>query len=606
MRLFASALLPILAVSSVHTALAQRPAPPAQAAATASAEERSRALNTLFDDYWQYTLKASPETATVYGDTRYNNLWTDYSASAFNANLARESGFLLRLGAISTNGLPEQQRLSAELLLRTLVDDQEAARFKEWQMPVNQFNGPQTNIPQTIAAMPFTSVKDYDNYIARLNKVPAVFAQVQEAMTAGVDSKRVEPRFIMEQVLNQVTALATAKPEESAFAEPLKKLPATISAAEQKRIRKDAMDAITQQVEPSYDRFGRYLKAQYIPACRDTAGISAIPDGAAYYAFLIRRNTTLNKSADDIHALGMAEVKRDEAEMLAIAKSMGYSNLNSFNASIKANPKLHPTSAEQLLEAYRKPIAQMQPKLPQLFGRLPKAGLEVLPVPEYMAAQQAQAYYQPGTPDGRRPGQVFVNTYHYAERGLEGVEDIAYHEGIPGHHLQISIAQELTGLPEFRKEEMYTAYTEGWGLYAEQLGKDVGFFQDPYNNYGRLEADMWRAIRLVVDTGVHAQGWTRQQMVDFFHEHSTLDEQNIQAETDRYIAWPGQALGYKVGQLKLLELRGRAKTKLGLKFDIRAFHDEVLDSGALPLDVLERRVDAWIAAGGPSSGSEAN
>ncbi len=603
MRLFASALLPFLALSSAHPAYSQPPAASSQASTAATVEERSRALNALFNEYWQYTLKASPEAATIYGDTRYNDIWTDYTASAFNANLARESAFIVRVGAISTVGLPEQQRLSAELLLRTLVDNQEAARFREWQMPVNQFNGPQTSIPQTIAAMPFTSVKDYDNYIARLNKVPAVFAQVQEAMSAGVLSKRVEPRFIMEQVLQQVTALATATPEDSAFAEPLKKWPASISAAEQKRIRKDALDAITLQVQPAYDRFGRYLKAQYIPAARSEAGISAIPDGAAYYAFLIRRNTTLNLSADEIHALGLAEVKRDEAEMLAIARGMGYSNLKRFNAAIKANPKLHPASAEQLLDAYRRPIAQMQPKLPELFGRLPKAPLQVLPVPAYMAAQQAQAYYQPGTPDGSRPGQVFVNTYQFAGRGLEGVEDIAYHEGIPGHHLQISIAQELTGLPEFRKQEMYTAYTEGWGLYAEQLGKDVGFFEDPYNNYGRLEADMWRAIRLVVDTGVHAKGWTRQQMVDFFHEHSTLDEQNIQAETDRYIAWPGQALGYKVGQLKLLELRQRAKTKLGAKFDIRAFHDEVLDSGALPLDVLERRVDAWIAAGGPSSGS---
>ena len=603
MRLFVSSLLSLLVLLSVHAGMSQRPASPVQAPATASAEERSRALNPFFDEYWQYALKSSPESATVYGDGRYNDLWTDYSAAAFNANLAREASFITRLGVVDTNGLPGQQKLSAELLLRTLVDDQEGARFREWQMPVNQFNGPQTNIPQTIAAMPFTSVKDYDNYIARLNKVPAVFAQVQEAMDAGVDSKRVEPRFIMEQVLTQVVALTNAKAEESAFAEPLKKMPATLSPSEQKRIRKDAMDAITQQVQPAYDRFARYLKAQYIPACRETPGISAIPDGAAYYAFLIRRNTTLNKSADEIHALGLAEVERDEAAMLAIAKRMGYSDLKSFNAAIKANPKLHPASAEQLLDAYRKPVAQMQPKLPQLFGRLPKAPLEVLPVPDYMAAQQAQAYYQPGTPDGKRPGQVFVNTYHFADRGMEGAEDIAYHEGIPGHHLQISIAQELTGLPEFRKEEMYTAYTEGWGLYSEQLGKDVGFFQDPYSNYGRLEADMWRAIRLVVDTGVHAKGWTRQQMVDFFHEHSAMDEQNIQAETDRYIAWPGQALGYKVGQLKLLELRERAKTKLGVRFDIRAFHDEVLDSGALPLDVLERRVDAWIAAGGPSPSS---
>ena len=570
----------------------------AQNAAPASPQDRSRALTGLFAEYWQYVLKSSPETATAVGDPRYNADWSDYSAAAFNANLAREAEFVLRLGAIDTAGLPEQQKLSSELLLRSLIDDQEAARFKEWQMPVNQFNGPQTNIPQTLAMMPFATSQDYDNYVARLTKVPAVFAQVQEAMSTGMLEGRVQPRFLMEQVLKQVQTLAASKPEDSPFAEPLKKLPASISPAEQKRIRTEALDAIATKVQPSYDRFGRFLTAQYLPKARTEPGISAIPDGAAYYEFLIRRHTTLNQSADQIHQLGLAEVRRDEAEMLTIAKKMGYNDLKSFNTTIKSNPKLHATSAQQLIDAYETPIAQMRSKLPQIFGRLPKAPLEVLPVPDYMAAQQAQAYYQQGTPDGKRPGQVFVNTYHFADRGLEGVEDIAYHEGIPGHHLQISIAQELEGLPEFRKEAGYNAFVEGWGLYAERLGKDVGFFQDPYSNYGRLEADIWRAIRLVVDTGVHSKHWTRQQMVDYFHDHSSIDETNIQAETDRYIAWPGQALAYKSGQLKLLELRERAKTKLGPKFDIRAFHDEVLDSGALPLDVLERRVDAWIAAGG--------
>ncbi len=289
-------------------------------------------------------------------------------------------------------------------------------------------------------------------------------------------------------------------------------------------------------------------------------------------------------------------MKRDEAEMMAIVKKLGYSDLKSFNAALVANPKEHPASKEALLAAYSGYIGQMKPKLPELFGKLPKAPLEVVPMPAFVEKDQAQADYEQGTPDGSRPGRVNVNLYNFATRSLADVEAVAYHEGIPGHHLQISIGQELTGIPDFRKQAYYTAYTEGWALYSERLGKEIGFYQDPYSDYGRLEADIWRAIRLVVDTGVHSQHWTRQQMVDYFHQHSTIDETNIQAEVDRYIAWPAQALGYKMGQLKILELRQKAQTALGPKFSLKGFHDVVLDSGALPMDVLEQQVDAWIAA----------
>lgn len=572
--------------------------PTATQAAPASVEDRSRALNRLFDDYWQFTLKASPETATFVGDPRYNDRWSDYSADAANSNLQREAEFISRLGGISTAGLPEQEQLSAELLLRQLIDDQAGARFKTWQMPVSQQSGPQLTFPQVIAVMPFATVGDYNNYLARLRAIPAVFAQVQDSMRAGVDSGRTIPRPLAQKAQAQVAALAAAKPEDSPFAAPLESFPAGIPAAEQKRIRIEAMQAITEQVLPAYNRFGRFLTAQYIPACRTTLAASALPDGKAYYEYLIRQSTTENRSADELHQLGLAEVKRDEAEMLVIAKKLGFNDLKSLNAALKADPKLHPTNAEQLLDAYRKPLAAMQAKLPELFGRLPKAPLEVKPVPPYNEATAAPAYYEPGTPDGKRPGVFFVNTYHPQDRQLYVAETIAFHEGLPGHHLQISIAQELQGLPEFRKEGGYTAFVEGWGLYAERLGKDAGFYTDPHDDYGRLQADIWRAIRLVVDTGVHSKGWTRQQMVDFFHDHSAVDESSVQSEVDRYIGNPAQALAYKSGQLKLLELRDRARTALGTRFDLRAFHDEVLDSGALPLDVLERRVNAWIAAGG--------
>jgi uncharacterized protein (DUF885 family) len=352
--------------------------------------------------------------------------------------------------------------------------------------------------------------------------------------------------------------------------------------------------AIANQALPAYVRLAHYLEVTYVPAGRDQPGIWALPDGARYYQFLIRQTTTTDLTAEQIHQIGLDEVKKDEADMLAIAQKLGFTDLKTFQASVKSDPKLRPASAEALLDAYRSYLTPMQARLPQLFGRLPKAKFEVVAVPPYLEKNSSGAYYQDGTADGSRPGRLFIDTYNFADRNLDQVESTAYHEGLPGHHLQISIAEEQKEVPEFRKYESYTAYVEGWALYTERLGKDVGLYQDPYSDYGRLEADIWRAIRLVVDTGVHSDHWTRQQMVDYFHDHSGIDETNVQTEVDRYIAWPSQALAYKIGQLKILELRDRAKKALGNKFDIRAFHDQVVDSGALPLDVLDARISAWI------------
>jgi len=401
---------------------------------------------------------------------------------------------------------------------------------------------------------------------------------------------------LLEKALEQVKGLAAQKPEDSPLALPLKSFPAAIKPAEQERIKAETLDAIAKEVLPAYIRFARFLEVSYIPAGLEQPGISSLPDGAKYYRFLIRRTTTTDLTPEQIHQIGLDEVKRDETEMLAIAKKLGFADLASFRASLKTNPKLHPASREALLAAYRGYLTPMQAKLPQLFGRLPKAPFEVVAVPDFMEKTSAPAYYEPGTPDGSRPGRLFIDTYNVTDRNLYSAEVIAYHEGLPGHHLQISISQELGDVPTFRKFSFYTAYQEGWGLYSERLGKDVGFYQDPYSDYGRLEADIWRAIRLVVDTGVHSQHWTRDQMVQYFHDHSGIDETSIQAEVDRYVAWPSQALAYKIGQLKILELRDRAKTALGDKFDLRAFHDQVLDTGALPLDVLSDRIDAWIAS----------
>ena len=586
--LVASVLLPLAAVQTPH---AQAPPP----SAAAQIETNRRALNAIFEDYWEDNLKHTPEFASALGDKRYNDQISDYSVKAVNETLAREQGFLMRLAAIDPAGLTDQEKISRELLLRGFAEDEEAAEFKEWEMPVNQMDGIQTTYLRLVAQLSFTTVKDYDDWIARLHAMPKAFDQVATNMSLGMDDHRVPPKYLLEQVLDQVKNPANQKPEDSPLAMPLKSFPASIKPAEQERIKTEMLDAIGKEVLPAYKRFARFLEASYIPAGRAEPGISSLPDGAKYYQFLIRRTTTTDLTAEQIHQIGLDEVKRDEAEMLAIAKKLGFADLATFRASLKSNPKLHPASREALLAAYSGYLTAMQARLPQLFGRLPKAKFEVVPVPDYMEKTSAPAYYEQGAPDGSRPGRLFIDTYNPTDRNLYSVEDIAYHEGIPGHHLQISIAQELENLPTFRKYGGYTAYTEGWGLYSERLGKDVGLYQDPYSDFGRLEADTWRAVRLVVDTGVHAQHWTREQMVQYFHDHSGIDETSIQAETDRYIAWPSQALAYKIGQLKILEVRDRAKTALGDKFDLRAFHDQVLDSGALPLDVLSDRIDAWIA-----------
>ena len=568
----------------------------ASPSAPVTLDDRRAALNAVIHDYWEDRLKHDPEFASALGDLRYNDQISDQSVQAVNDALAREQGYLMRLAEIDPAGLTDQEKLSQELLIRSFEEDQEGQQFKEWEMPVNQMDGIYSTYPRLVAELPFNTVKDYDDWIARLHAIPHAFDQVTANMSIGMDDKRVPPKFLLQEALAEVKDLAGQKPEDSPLALPLKKFPASISAADQQRIRGEMLDAIGKEVLPAYLRFARFLEVSYIPAGRDEPGIWALPDGAAYYQFLIKQSTTTDLTADQIHQIGLDEVKKDEAAMLVIAQQLGFKDLASFRASLKSNPKLHPASAQALLDAYSGYLKPMQAKLPELFGVLPKAPFEVVPVPDYLAKNSAPAYYEGGTPDGSRPGRLFIDTYNATDRNLYQVEDIAYHEGIPGHHLQISIAQELTGIPEFRKHEFYTAYTEGWGFYAEHLGKDAGFYQDPYSDYGRLEGELWRAIRLVVDTGVHSQHWSRQQMVDYFHEHSAIDEPSIQAEVDRYIAWPGQALAYKVGQMKILELRARAEKELGAKFDLRAFHDQVLDSGALPLDVLETRIDAWIAA----------
>jgi uncharacterized protein (DUF885 family) len=483
----------------------------------------------------------------------------------------------------------------------------EGARFKPWEMPVNQFNGIHIDAPQLVSVLSFENVKDYEDYITRLKLLPRLFDQTIEQMRKGMAAGRMPPKILLEKVVTQADGIATTAPEQSPFIHPFDKFPDAISEADRKRLRAAGLAAVRDSVTPAYVKFTAFVKDDYAPHGRTEPGAWALPDGAAWYAFRVKESTTTNLSPEEIHQLGLDQVKEVESKMLAVVNQLGFKDMKSFKAAVDADPKLHAHSREEILDLYRKYEDQMYARLPQLFGRLPKAKLEVMQVEEFREKEASDAAYVDGTPDGSRPGHIMVNTGDFAKRTVLDIETTAYHEGVPGHHMQISIAQELPNLPLFRQHESYTAYIEGWALYAERLGKEVGFYQDPYSYYGHLQDDMLRAIRLVVDTGFHYKHWTRQQVVDYFHEHSAIDEVTVQSETDRYSAWPAQALGYKIGQLEILRLRQYAKDQLGDKFDIRGFHDEVLSGGALPMDVLSTRIHEWVgqqkmrAAVSPSS-----
>ncbi len=444
--------------------------------------------------------------------------------------------------------------------------------------------------------IPFETVKDYEDYIARLNQLPVAFAQTIDLMKHGVKDGLMPPRILLEKVAKQSGGLAQTKPEESPFLQPAGKFPKEFSEKDKARLREGMLAAIRDRVTPAYVAFTKYVTDEYAPHGRAEPGLWALPDGDARYAFAVKQVTTTGLTPAQIHQTGLEEVARDRAQMLKIAQKMGFADLKSFDASIKKNPALHPKTRQEMIDLYRKYTDAMWLKLPQLFGRLPKAKVEVMQVESYREKEASGAQYEMGTPDGKRPGHIKVNTSDIENRTTLDVETTAYHEGVPGHHLQISVAQELPALPPFRQHAFYIAYIEGWALYSERMGEEVGFYQDPYSMYGHLQDDLLRAIRLVVDTGFHSLHWSRQQVVDYFHDNSGIDEPNVQSETDRYMAWPAQALGYKIGQLKLLELRERAKKELGDKFDIRGFHDEALSGGAMPLDVLDARMAAWTAA----------
>jgi uncharacterized protein (DUF885 family) len=571
----------ILLVALASTAFAREPKPLAS---------RLADQNALFEEQYETDLRNFPERATAFGDYRYNDKLADYSIPGILGRHEGDVYFLTRLQSIPTTDFSDQDQLSHDLLARVLRQRIADFDLKEYEMPVNQQNGVHTSLADLPLSVPFDSVKHYEDYVSRLHQIPRVLMQTTEVLRAGLRDQLMPVRFLLEKLPGQCEGIINSDP----FLLPTKKYPVDIPAEEQKRLTQEITDAVNKDVLPAYRSFAKFLRDEYDAKGRTTLSVTSLPDGEKRYENDIYGRTTTHMSPDDIHQLGLREMDRIQAEMTAIAKKEGFANLELFRASLKSNPKYVPKSSQQILDDFRHYIEQMEPKLPALFNLLPKSPVTVEAIPEFQAA--AATHYMTGTPDGKRPGRVVVATSNFAQRSLVDDEAIAYHEGVPGHHLQLSVQQQLTGLPKFRLHGLgFNAYSEGWALYAEELGKEVGFYQDPVSDYGRLSSELFRAVRLVVDTGIHSKGWTRDQVVDFIRKSGAIDEPSIQSETDRYIAWPAQALSYKLGQLKFRELRARAQKELGPKFDLRAFHDEMLNGGTLPLDLLEARTDKWIA-----------
>lgn len=550
--------------------------------------------NALFEEIYQTALRDNPERATAVGDYRYNDRLSDYTTAALAAVNEQSKALLARLTAIDTAGFSEQDQLSHTLMERGLRQRIEDYGLKNWEMSVNQQNGIHTSLSDLPNAVPLDTVKHYDDYIARLHQIPRVLKESEDLLRLGVRDQLMPPRFICEKVAVQADDVAKSKP----FLKAIAKIPTSFSDADRQRITREIQQAVDTEVLPAYVQFAGFIRKEYAPHGRLKIGVDSLPDGKHRYEVAVREMTTTNMTPAQIHQLGLDEIKRIRAEMTDVAHHAGYKDLASFQQAIRTNPKYIPTSSEQMLDDFRRYIDQMGPKLPELFTVLPVCPVTVEAIPSYQTG--TSTHYQTGTPDCSRPGRVSVATSDFVHRTIINDEAVAYHEGIPGHHMQQSVQQQVKGLPQFRLHGGYglsmNAYNEGWGLYAEQLGKEIGFYQDPVSDYGRLSSELFRAVRLVVDTGIHSEGWSRDQVVQFFRENSNEDEPNIQAETDRYIAWPGQCLSYKIGQLKFRELRARAQKELGPKFDLRTFHDEMLSAGSMPLDLLDARANAWIAA----------
>jgi len=572
-----------------------------------TAQRPADLLRAQLDEDWKYWMTQYPETATAVGYPGQNARWTDYSPPAIEARAAYLKKSVDRLSGINRAQLAAGDQLNYDLyrdLLQTAVQgldfQNDAMPVRgviphNLLMPINQLEGLQQDVPRTFALMPAATREDYENILSRLTGVPRIVDQTIALMERGLAAGVTPPKITLRDVPKQVSSPIEDDPLKSPMLAAFTVWPPSIADVDRATLTARATAAYRDGVAPAFKKLHEFLTSRYIPACRESTAALALPNGAAMYAYNVKWHTTTGRTPEEIHALGLAEVKRVRAEMDAVISAAGFTgSYADFAEFLRANPKFYFADAESLLTAYRDIAKRADPELAHLFGRLPQTPYGVKPVPDAIAPSQTTAYYEPGSLAAGRPANMFANTFKLDARPKWEMETLTMHEAVPGHHLQISIAQELEGLPEFRKQSSYTAFVEGWGLYGESLGEEMGFYKDPYSKFGRLTYEMWRAVRLVVDTGLHSMGWTRDQALDFFRSNAAKTDQDIIVEIDRYIVWPGQALGYKMGQLKIRELRTAAERKLGPRFDVRAFHDVVLGQGAVPLDVLERQVGAWV------------
>ena len=570
---------------------------------TPSAADRFR---TLLDEDWKYWMSQYPEIATALGYPGGSASWTDYSAAAMESRSRYLRDSVTRLQQIDPAALPPGERVNYDLYRDMIVTAVEGLGFgndalpvrsvipHSLRMPLNQLEGVQQDVPRTISLMPAATVSDYERIVARLGSAAALIDQTVELMRQGLAEGSTPPQIALRDVPGQVQAQIVDDPLKSPLLEAFTTWPASIQPSDRVRLTRDASAAYTGSVRPAFTRLHDFLVKTYLPACRSTTGASALPKGAEMYAYNVRWHTTTPKTAEDIHAIGLAEVKRIRGEMDAVMQKVAFKGtFDDFKQFLRTNPDFYYTDASALVTGYRDVAKRADPELARLFGTLPRTPYGVRRVPDAIAPSQTTAYYEPGAPSAGRPGNMYANTHKLDARPKWEMEALTLHEAVPGHHLQIALAQELQGLPEFRRNSSYTAFVEGWALYAESLGDEMGFYQDPYSKFGQLTYEMWRAVRLVVDTGLHAKGWTRQQAIDFFAANAAKTLQDITVEVDRYIVWPGQALGYKIGQLEIRALRERSEKRHGTKFDVRKFHDVVLGQGAVPLDVLRRVVNEW-------------
>jgi uncharacterized protein (DUF885 family) len=566
-------------------------------AAYAAKKPANAPLLKLFDQVWQEDLIDDPISATQLGDPRYNDKLPDMSQVAIDARNKRNYLRLASLRKIVKEKLEKADQLNYDLFEREIKFRIDEFTYKPWLYAIRTFDGPQL-LTEVSEFAPFSTVKDYDNWIARINASGVFFDQWIALLQQGANERRTQPRVTVAKVLEQIKPQLVTNPEDSGFYAPFKRMPASIPQAEKDRLQAAAKAAIQTTGVPAYQRFEKFLREVYLPASRDSVGISDTPDGDLYYRNRIKLYTTLdNITATQIHNTGLAEVKRIRAEMEKTLEGINFlGNLDQFLVFLRTDDRFFYKTPEELLAAYEKSARAIEPQLPKLFGRLPKTPFGVRAIPAASAPTTTTAYYQPPSLDGSRPGNYYVNLYKPETRPIWEIEALTAHESVPGHHLQIALAYELKGLPEFRRNAGYTAFVEGWALYSESLGYELGLYQDEFSKFGQLNYDMWRAVRLVVDTGMHQFRWTRDQAIYYFKQNTGKSDQDIVNEVDRYISWPGQALAYKLGQLRIQALRAEAEKALGTSFDIRAFHDKLLGMGALPLSVLETEMRAWMAA----------